>query len=116
MPTGPRRAPLRDSGEVEKPAETLAHPRPLTGDVAGELVLVEHAPEGGEESRQLAGERGVMFSGVCKRRQLLADEIVERISRAEVSLDALGRTALLDPDFFETHGWPTISSRPADLQ
>jgi hypothetical protein len=76
----------------------LAHSRFLARDVARKLVLVKDAPDGGEESRQLAGELGVMPGGLCKRPQLLADEIVERALPAEASFDALRRAALLDPD------------------
>ena len=39
---------VRCSGQVEKPAETLTHPRVLTGDVARKLELVEDTRDGRE--------------------------------------------------------------------
>ena len=45
-----------------------------------------------------------MPGGVCKRLQLLADEIVERVLHPKAPLDRPCGAALLDPDLLETHG------------
>jgi hypothetical protein len=96
------------SGEVEKRAELPAHDRLLHGDIAGELVLVEHSPNRCDESRQLARERGVVSGGARKHPQFLGNEIVERVLHPEASLDRPRSAALLDPDLLEAHDGSNI--------
>ena len=88
----------------------LPHGRFLAGNVAGELVVVEHTPDSGEESRLFSSERGATSGGLRKRPQLFADEIVERALRAEVLFDTPRRSALFDPNLLEAHEREMLSS------
>src|SRR5436190_442664 len=103
------------STNVEELLETPSCRRPSRGDIAGDFVLVEHAPDGRQESRELFGELWVVLSRRSKRDQLFADQVVERALRAKPALDPLCRSALLHPNLLELHEG-TISLETRGLQ
>jgi hypothetical protein len=111
------RCTTRATPPPEKPAEERPLPgdaasvRPTAANVARELVLVEHAPDRREKSRQFASERSIVSRGVGKHAQLLADEIVERVFRAESAFDRPCGAALLDPDLLEPHDEAASTAR-----
>ena len=70
---------------VEEPSETPFRRGSSGGDIAGDFVLVEHAPDGRQKSRELFGELGVVFSHRSKRDELFADQVVESTLRAEAA-------------------------------
>src|SRR4026207_1371360 len=91
------------STNVEELLETPSCRRPSGGDMAGDFVFVEHAPDGRQESRELFGELWVVFSHRSKRDQLFADQVVQVALRAKPALDPFCRTALFHPDLLELH-------------
>ena len=56
-----------------------------------------------DERRDLGTELLVVFGGSKEVQELLADEVVKGILRAELVLDAASRFTLLDPYFAEIH-------------
>lgn len=103
------------STNVEEPSETTSCCGPSGGDIAGDFVLVEHAPDGRQESRELFGELGVVLSHRSKRHELFADQVVESTLRAKAALDPLCRSALLRPDLLEPHA-ETIAFKTRGVQ
>jgi hypothetical protein len=67
------------------------------GDIADDFVLVEHAPDRRQESRELVGELGMVLGRLGKRDELFADQVVERTFRVEAALDPLGRSSTAPP-------------------
>ncbi len=110
------------STNVEEPLETFSCRGPSGEDIAGDFVLVEHAPDGRQESRELFGELGVVLSHRSKRDEFFADQAVESTLRTKAALDPLCRSALIRPDLLEPHaetialetcGASVDSSKPA---
>ena len=91
------------STNVEEPLETCSCRGPSGEDIAGDFVLVEHAPDGRQESRKLFGELGVVLSHRSKRDEFFADQVVESTLRTKAALDPLCRSALLRPDLLKLH-------------
>jgi hypothetical protein len=96
--------------------ETPSCHRPSGGDIAGDFVLVEHAPDGRQESRELFGELWVVLSRRSKRDQLFADQVVECALRAKPALDPLLSLGTAPPrssqpargDYIARDTWPAI--------
>ena len=103
------------STNVEELLEAPSCRRPSSGDIAGDFVLVEHAPDGRQESRKLFGELGVVLSHRSKRDELFADQVVESALRAKAALDPLCRSALLLPDLLKPHA-ETIALETCGVQ
>ena len=103
------------SVHVEEPSETPSCRGSSGGDIAGDFVLVEHAPDGRQEFRELFGELGLVLSHLGKRDELFADQVVESTLRAEAALDPLRRPALLRPDLLEPHA-ETIAIKTRGMQ
>jgi hypothetical protein len=89
--------------DVQKPSETPSRGGSAGCDIPGDFVLVEHAPDGGQESRQLFSELGMALGHLGKRHELFADQVIESTLRAKAALDPLCRPALLDPDLLKLH-------------
>ena len=70
---------------VEEPSETPFRRGSSGGDIAGDFVLVEHAPDDRQEFRELLGELGLVLSRFSKRDELFADQVVESTLRAEAA-------------------------------
>lgn len=79
-------------------------------DIARKLVLVKHSPDGSQESRKFFSGSGVIASRVREHHQLLANQVVERTLRAEVSLDGLRCPALFNPNLLKPHAGNIVST------
>src|SRR5208283_2975957 len=68
------------------------------------LLRGKQSPDGGDKRGQFRGELGVLLRCHHEAEQLLADQIVQRVSRPELLADVLGGGALFDPDLVEGCG------------
>ena len=91
------------SAQIEKVSKTPSRRSFSARDVASNLELVEHLPDGRQKFGQLMGELRIVFRRVCEHHQLFADQVVERALCAEASPDYSGCPALLNPNLLEPH-------------
>jgi hypothetical protein len=87
------------SGFEQARIERFRLPRPL--QVVGQLPRLEDLLDLGDECRDLGPEVGVGLGSFQEVQELLADEVLQRLLRAEFVLDALSSFALFDPNLVE---------------
>ena len=65
-----------------------------------------------DESRQLAGELGILVRDLEEIEELLTDQVSDRLLETEGLADVAGGLALLDPDLVELDHWGSADSIP----
>jgi hypothetical protein len=64
---------------------------------------VEDLPDGSLKARKLGGELGILFGCFGEVQQLLADQIIQRVFKAESPSDTTRGLALLSPNQMALH-------------